>query len=212
MLNSSDYLIECGYKKELEHITHYETIPNDQSLTIVNHKHDIQEFLKDSDIVFNNFLDIFDSKYENSWNKNIGDIDPDEILEATLINQLMPTLIINEVIPYMKCPKFVINVTCLEGQFDTRKTSCHPHTNMCKSAMNMLIKTLSELSETKQNQIYSFAIDPGFVSGVLPQHENFPLTPLDGASRILDPIIQYYSGSPLPRDWIKLRNYMPCKW
>lgn len=109
----------------------------------------------------------------------------------------------------MTKPRFIIQVTALEGQFETNKQSTHPHTNMCKAGMNMLIRTLVEEKETNQ---YSYSINPGFISGVNPQELHYPLTPEDGASRILHPIIEYYNNTPLPKEWCHLRNYKPEPW
>ena len=159
------------------------------------------------DLIFNQFNDIKTPKYESSWNKEMSQIDPDEILEVSMINQIVPTLFVNQLKDTMSKPNFIINVTALEGQFDHKKISTHPHTNMCKSAMNMMVRTLAEEKDKDQ---YVYAIDPGYVSGVNPQHTHYPLSDEDGASRILDPIIQYFSGTQLSREWIKLRNYVNC--
>lgn len=109
----------------------------------------------------------------------------------------------------MSKPRFIIQVTALEGQFQTSKTSMHAHTNMCKAAMNMLIRTIAEEKEPEQ---YVFSINPGLVSGVNPQDNHYPLSAEDGASRILYPIIEFYNSNPLPKDWIHLRNYKLEPW
>ena len=163
------------------------------------------------DIKFNQFNDIKDIniKNESSWNQNIEDIDTGEILEATIINQTIPTLLISQLKKHMLKPKFIIQVTCLEGTFNISKQSTHAHTNMCKSAMNMLIRTIAEEKETDQ---FIYSINPGFISGVNPQQDHYPLSDEDGATRILYPIIEYYNGTPLDKDWIHLSNYQPMKW
>ena len=160
----------------------------------------------------NKFSDIQDINIKNnsSWSKSISDIDSKEILETIIINQTVPTLIIHGIKDYMIKPRFIIQVTALEGQFNSNKTGLHAHTNMCKSAMNMLIRTLSEENEKDQ---FVFSINPGFVSGVNPQEDtHYPLTPVDGASRILHPIIEYYNQKKLPKNWIHLRNYKIESW
>jgi len=171
--------------------------------------------ISDKDITFNQFLEVKDIniKEESSWNRNIEDIHPTEILEVTIINQTVPTLFVNQVKPTMKGsleqPAFIINVSALEGQFHCKKTSYHAHTNMCKSALDMLIRTMSE----EHNPNFKFySVNPGFVSGVNPQLPHYPLGAEDGAARILDPLIQFYSGTPLPNEWMKLRNYVGEKW
>ena len=134
---------------------------------------------------------------ESAWRKTLDNIETDEILEVMLINQFAPTLIIQKVQPFMRGPKFIINVTAIEGSFTKGKEGGHHvHTNMCKAALNMLTRTLVEENDPEQ---WIYAVDPGFVSGVNILTESFPLKGEDAAARILDPIVCYYNGSPLPR-------------
>jgi hypothetical protein len=106
-------------------------------------------------------------------------------------------------------PAFIINVTAYEGTFYRRKTGMHPHTNMCKVAMDMLISTISDENEP---DLFCYTINPGYVSGVNPQEDSYPVSTQDGASKILYPIIQYFNGTPLPKDCIKMANYEKDKW
>ncbi|QKF94525.1 NAD(P)-binding domain superfamily protein [Fadolivirus algeromassiliense] len=167
--------------------------------------------IKNNNILLNQFNDIKDLniKDKSSWSQNIDDIDPAEIIESTIINQTVPTLLISQIKKYMAKPKFIIQVTALEGRFDTEKQSTHAHTNMCKSAMNMLIRTIAEEKELDQ---YVYSINPSFVSGVNPQNDHYPLSDEDGAARILFPIIEYYNGTPIPKDWIHIRNFKNESW
>jgi NAD(P)-dependent dehydrogenase (short-subunit alcohol dehydrogenase family) len=156
----------------------------------------------------NQFRDIADQVHNNSWDKKIDQIDPTEIIECTLINQLVPTLLINQMKSQLIRPSFLINVTSLEGQFSTEKNGTHIHTNMCKASMNMLIRSLCG-----QDDLHVYAVDPGFVSGVQPQAESYPVHMDDGASRILFPIIRYFNdGKPLDRTMAKMRNYKMEMW
>jgi NAD(P)-dependent dehydrogenase (short-subunit alcohol dehydrogenase family) len=127
------------------------------------------------------------------------EVSPEEIMQVTIINQLVPTLIVNQLRPFMSKPTFIIVCTALEGTFDYTKNDKHPHTNMCKAALNMMIRTMHE---EKDPHLHVYSINPGFVSGVNPNPSviKYPLTPEDGASRILDPIIQYYNKTPLPKN------------
>lgn len=181
--------------------------------SIIIHSQIDSNFLIDNKIVLNNFHDIVDDniKQSSSWNKKIDQIDPREIFEAIIINQTVPTLFVNQLKSTMKGPKFIINVTALEGQFNTKKNANHLHTNMCKSAMDMMIRTLFEEQDP---ELHVYCINPGFVSGVNPQHEHFPLSPEDAASRILNPIFRYFNGDPIKKtlDNIKLKNYFPEPW
>lgn len=40
-------------------------------------------------------------------------------------------------------PKFIVNVSAMEGKFYRTKSPCHPHTNMAKAALNMVTRTVS---------------------------------------------------------------------
>ena len=171
----------------------------------------VDDKIKSLDIKFNQFNDIKDKdiKDESSWAKNIEDIDAGEILETIAINQTVPTLLINQLKKHMAKPRFIIQCTANEGTFNINKESTHAHTNMCKAAMNMLIRTISEEKEPDQ---YVFSVNCGFISGVNPQQDHYPLSDEDGATRILYPIIEFYSGTPLPKEIIHLRNYQSEKW
>lgn len=178
---------------------------------------------KASSFKLNKFGDIVEymTRDKTSWTKTLDDIDTGEILEVNVINQIVPTLLINQIKPTMSTPAFIINVTALEGQFDNKKTGTHPHTNMCKAAMNMLIKTMAESKHKNNKGFHYFAIDPGFVSGVNSKTKSdltsieYPLSARDGASRILDPVITFgevnYDTS-YPQGVNKYKNYLPCPW
>ncbi|MCJ7635866.1 MAG: hypothetical protein MUO21_00080, partial [Nitrososphaeraceae archaeon] len=147
-------------------LTIYKCTSNDQIIIIDNK-------IKMYDIKFNQFDDVKDKdiKDSSSWNQEISDICAGEILESVLINQTVPTLLISQLKAFMVKPRFIIQVTALEGQFETNKTSNHAHTNMCKSAMNMLIRTIYEEQDPDQ---YVYSINVGYISGVNPQHDHYP--------------------------------------
>lgn len=168
----------------------------------------VNQIINTHGIIFNQFKDIAVKKYDNSWHKKFEEIDEGEIMEATIINQVAPTLIINKLKPHLQTPSFIINVTAYEGQFYYNKTPNHAHTNMSKAAMCMLARTLHE----EKNGCHVYAINPGFVSGVNPQHTDYPITDEDGAARILYPIIMYFNGKPLDPDICKMSNYKKDKW
>lgn len=160
-------------------------------------------------IRINQFKDIQDIVHDNSWDQSLGQLDPKEIVECMVINQIVPTLLINQMIERLVEPKFLINVTSLEGQFDTIKNGSHVHTNMCKAALNMLIKSL--IGNKKQVHVYT--IDPGYVSGICPQNDKYPVHMDDAATRLLFPIIRYFNdGKPLDHGMTKIRNYLPEEW
>ncbi len=163
------------------------------------------------EIKFNRYGDIQEIPHDNSWNKTIEQIDPKEIVECVALNQLVPTLIISRIKPNLVTPKFIINVDSYEGQFDTSKTDKHIHTNMCKSALNMLIRSLEEDPDP---ELHTHTINPGYVTGINfdPNKTDFPLTPEDAASRITWPIFQLANKQPLDKSWTKISNYSKTKW
>jgi hypothetical protein len=63
---------------------------------------------------------------------------------------------------------------------------------MCKSDMNMLIRTLAEEND-KNLYVYAISLN-------------------DGASRIIYPIVRHKLGHPLTKDYIVMYNYKPCNW
>jgi len=155
------------------------------------------------------FKDVKDVQHDNSWDKKIDEITPEEIVECTLINQIVPTLIINKLKHKLVGSKFIINVTSFEGSFNYNKNDKHIHTNMCKTAMNMMIRTLHE---DPDKDLHVYAINPGFVSGVCPQSDKYPISLEDGATRILYPIIKYHNGEPLDRCIMIMQNYKKAEW
>ena len=94
--------------------------------------------------------------------------------------------------------KFIINVSSSEGQFSyANKTIHHPHTNMTKSALNMLTRT-SALGYS-QDGIYMNSVDVGWIStGAIESKREAlfekgsvpPLDSVDGMARILHPIYE----------------------
>jgi NAD(P)-dependent dehydrogenase (short-subunit alcohol dehydrogenase family) len=146
--------------------------------------------------------------YNNSWTLSLQDVGMAELLEVNAINQIVPTMIIKELMDHMQTPSFVIQVSAKEGIFNSNKSTergVHPHTNMCKSGMNMLIRTLSE---TRIPGHYFYAVDPGYVSGA--KDKDYPLSINDGAQRVIYPVISYLKGKILQQGHWK--NYELHNW
>ena len=144
----------------------------------------------------------------NSWTLNLQEVSMTELLEVNAINQITPTIIIQQLLDYMQYPSFVIQVSAKEGIFNTNKSTekgLHAHTNMCKSGMNMLIRTLSE---TKKKNCNFYAVDPGYVSGTI--DKEYPLSINDGAQRVIYPIISHINSKTLKQGHYK--NYNLHAW
>ncbi len=161
------------------------------------------------EIFINQFGDVQDFAHSSSWTQSIDELDPKEIVECVALNQLVPTLIINKLKSKLIEPKFIINVGSYEGQFNTGKTDKHIHTNMCKSALNMLIRSLEEDPDP---DLHVHTINPGYVSGVNPQKNIYPVNLDDSAAKITWPIFQNQLGKTLDKTWTKICNYEKDTW
>ncbi len=169
----------------------------------------LTEFKTKPEIFINHFGDVQDFQHSSSWTQSIDELDPTEIVECVALNQLVPTLIINKLKSKLVEPKFIINVGSYEGQFNTGKTDKHIHTNMCKSALNMLIRSLEEDPDPA---LHVHTINPGYVSGVNPQKNTYPVSLDDSASKITWPIFQHILGKTLDKSWTKICNYEKDSW
>ena len=165
---------------------------------------------------------------KNSWKLELDEVPFEEFIEVQLINAWTPYYLNCKLKPLLeKSPfndKYIINVTAMEGVFNTFKSSTHPHTNMAKAALNMMTRTCGEYY--KKFNIYMTAVDTGWVSSMREinnlfsdkQDNNFeevfcnvPLDCLDGAMRVLQPIIEgvknkkYFYG-------VLLKDYKEFHW
>jgi len=169
--------------------------------------------------IYGEQLDLRDN---NSWTSTLGNIPFVETIEVQMINSIAPFTIVNTLLPLLlnnpeKQPRFVINVSSPEGQFDLPfKSPNHPHTNMAKAALNMLTRTIAE--NLCQSQIYVSSVDTGWVSTMVPETKpapwnnkiSPPLSLEDGAARVLDPIFSGYEGKPVAG--VLLKNFSPVCW
>ena len=89
----------------------------------------------------------------------------------------------------------IINVTAVEGKFKSEKNGKHPHTNMCKAAINMMILTMAAENE----------------EGISPNQEHFPLSSDEGGSRVVDQIISHFNGKSLKSGYM-WKNYKLSNW
>ncbi len=132
----------------------------------------------------------------------MAEVSPVELLEVHLINAIAPFIINAQLKPLMlrtqERDKHIVNVSAVEGQFYRNwKTTRHPHTNMAKAALNMMTRTAA--TDYYGDGIHMNSVDTGWVTDEDPVEiaarktveQNFhpPLDIVDGAARILDPII-----------------------
>ena len=79
----------------------------------------------------------------NSWTLRLHEVSTPEVAEVFAINSLAPFVINGKLRTFMEgtgpvdgsdgvCPKFIVNVSAMEGRFYRYKSTAHPHTNMAK--------------------------------------------------------------------------------
>ena len=143
-----------------------------------------------------------DLRERNSWRLMMAEVPSVELLETQLVNAIAPFLINARLKPLMlRTPerdKHIVNVSAVEGQFYRKfKTTRHPHTNMAKAALNMMTRTAA--ADYHGDGIHMNSVDTGWVTDEDPaqiaarkvEEHRFhpPLDIVDGAARIVDPII-----------------------
>ena len=164
-----------------------------------------------------------DMRRHNSWLLTLPQVSTPEIIECMYINVISPFVMNSRLLPLMVAPptaatspsasaspassppRFIINVSAMEGKFYRYKTPNHPHTNMAKAALNMMTRTSSE--SLASQGIYMNSVDTGWINDENPVeiagrtavNNNFqtPIDEIDAAARVLDPIFSALQGGEL---------------
>ena len=165
-----------------------------------------------------------DLRPKNSWMQSLKEVSLMEMLEVQLVNVTAPFRINSALKSLLeKSPfdrKFIVNVSAMEGVFSREyKSPWHPHTNMAKAALNMMTRTSAQ--DYSRSGIYMTSVDTGWITdeNPAPKKERLrakgfvpPLDVIDGAARVLAPIVNGINKEEIPDFGVFLKDYKVSPW
>lgn len=163
-----------------------------------------------------------DLRDRNSWTLRAHEVHPADWLEVQLVNAFAPFLLTTRLRDRMLASpwpdRYVVQVSAMEGSFSrVNKTVRHPHTNMAKASLNMLVRTTA--ADYAAAGIYMNSVDTGWVTDERPhpakqaqRAEGFrpPLDVIDGAARVYDPVVRGVGGDRVYGRFLK--DYRAVEW
>ncbi len=175
-----------------------------------------------------------DLRTHNSWRLALHEVPTLELLEVLLVNATAPFVMASRLQGLMlrhraappgtatsgDAAKHVVMVSAMEGQFyRDHKTDRHPHTNMAKAALNMLVRTSA--AGLARDGIHLNAVDTGWVTDEDPAHLaarkaeehafSPPLDIVDGAARVVAPIVEGFRTGRHAHG-LFFKDYEPAPW
>lgn len=163
-----------------------------------------------------------DLRPENSWSLTQEAVSTVELAEVHAVNCLAPFVLLRELRPLFRAgllrDRFAVIVSAAEGRFSVEKTGRHPHTNMAKAAVNMLVRTSA--TEFAADRVFLTAVDPGWfsVQSAAPTAGRFaqqggriPLDAEEAAARILHPVFDGIATGD-PASGVLFKDYRIASW
>ncbi|MEO3747491.1 SDR family NAD(P)-dependent oxidoreductase [Plantactinospora sp. B5E13] len=163
-----------------------------------------------------------DLREVNSWVLRDAEVSPHEWLQVHVVNAFAPFLLTSRLRPLLAASphprRYVVQVSAMEGSYSRAgKTVRHPHTNMAKAALNMLVRTVA--ADYAADGIHMNSVDTGWVTDERPHPSKTqqrdlgfrpPLDVVDGAARVYDPIVRGERGEPM--HGLFLKDYRSVPW
>lgn len=163
-----------------------------------------------------------DLREVNSWVLRDADISPHEWLQVHVVNAFAPFLLTSRLRPLMEASahphRHVVQVSAMEGSYSrSGKTTRHPHTNMAKASLNMLVRTVA--ADYAARGVHMNSVDTGWVTDERPHPSKTaqrdlgfrpPLDVIDGAARVYDPVVRGVRGAPVSGQFLK--DYRSVPW